>query len=393
MPNIGGVGWADPSAIPPNSSFSRELAGVVVNDLTAMQITSVMACIRLISGIIGGLPIKTYRQQALGKLKRIENPTLVTNPFDEVDVGEGIEGGIVSLMTRGNAYYQVLHRDNRGTPDLLLPLSPHTVEVRRKNGQRVYKVNHQPVPTSDMLHLRWLTLPGACVGLAPIEYAAMTMGISLAAEEYGARFFAQGASLSGILTTDGTLTKEQARRMAKDFLTHHGGLGQSHLPLVLEGGLKFQPVSVPPEQAQFLATRQYQRGEIAMLYGVPPHLLGDTDRSTSWGKGIQDQKMDFVTFTLARYSRRFEAAWSQVLPRNQVIRFDYDGLLRANMVDRFNAYIVARTAGFLNAEEIREMEYLEPSGDPDLSNFTLPLNSAPKPPVIKGDTDGGDGPE
>lgn len=391
MPSDGGVGWSDPSAIPPNSSFSRQLAGVVINEHTALQILTVMACVRLISGVVSRLPLDAFVREGKTRLPLEPEPEIVAEPFAGFSRRDGIRQGVISLMLRGNAYYLVVARHPKTRlPLMLLPLPPQQVTVRLVKGDVTYRVNNHPVDSADVIHLRWVTLPGAVVGLSPIEYAAQGLGISLASEEYGARFYAQGSHLSGVLESDQTLTKETARRIAYDFQNRHGGLAQAHLPLVLDSGLKWAPIQVPPEQAQFLATRAFQRGEIGMLYGVPPHLIGDTSKSTSWGTGIQDQKLDFATFTLEDYTAIFEDAWNRMTPPGVRCKFNFDALLRANTVDRYNAYLVGRTGGWLSNEEIRALEDMEPSGDPGMSNYLQPLNSSPKPAPAGSKGTGGD---
>ena len=372
----GGVGWSDPSAIPPNSAYSRQLAGVVVNDTTALQIVTVMACLRLISNTVSQLPLDSFVRTNGERTPVDPPPQIVAEPFVDVSLQEGIQMGVLSLMLRGNAYYQVLARDRMGYPILLDPLPPHLVLVRRVAGEIVYKVNHVVVPAEDIIHLRWMTLPGGIVGLSPIEYAAQAMGIALAAEAYGSRFFAQGATLSGVLQTDQTLTKETAKRIAEQWRANHGGVSQSHMPLITDGGLKWSPMQVPPDQAQFLATKAFQRGEIAALYGVPPHLIGDVDRTTSWGSGIQDQKIDFITFTIQQYTSRFEAAWNAMTPGGIFHKFNYDSLLRTNTLTRYQSYMVARTMGLLSTNEIRALEDLPAILDPSADSYSQPLNSA-----------------
>lgn len=376
---------SDPSAIPPNSSFSRQLAGVVVNDQTALQVIPAMACIRLVSGVVSRMPLDAFTRSSGVRTPVEPEPQIIANPFGmpgmpgQLSRREGIRQGVMSLMMRGNAYYLVLARDKNGFPTLLMPVPPSQVVVRKVRGEITYTVNQTQVDPSDIIHLRWVTLPGGIVGLSPIEYAAQGLGISLAAEEYGARFFAQGASLSAVLQTDQPLSTESARRLAHDFQSKHGGLAQAHLPLILDGGLKYQAISLPPEQAQFLATREFQRGDIAMLFGVPPHLINDVDKSTSWGAGIEDQAIDFLRFTLEDYTSIFEDAWNAMTPPKVRTRFNFDALLRSNTVDRYNAYMVARTTGWMSGEEIRVLEDMPPSDDPALKNFAAPLNSAPKP--------------
>lgn len=381
MPGDGAVGWADPSAIPPNSSFSRQTAGVVVNEQTALQVLTVMACVRISSGLVSRLPLDAFNRVGKSRVPVDPEPQIVAAPFGpRLSRREGLRMGMISLMLRGNAYYFVVDRDPRTMlPVQLEPLPPQAVTVRRVGGQARYWVNHIAVDAADVVHLRLLTLPGGIVGLSPIEYAAQGLGISLAAEEFGARFYAQGAHLSGVLQSDQQVSKDTARRLARDFQSHHGGLAQAHLPLILDSGLKWAPIQVPPDEAQFLATREFQRGEIAMLYGTPPHLIGDTSKSTSWGSGIQDQKLDFSTFTLEDYTAIFEDAWNAMTPPATRVKFNFDAMLRANTVDRYNAYLVARTGGWMSNEEIRSLEDMDPSGEPAMAAYDMPMNSIPKP--------------
>src|SRR5579875_1715918 len=398
MPADGGVGWSDPSAIPPNSAFSRQLAGVVVNEHTALQIMTVMACVRLISGVVGGMPLRAYvnGQAGGGKTQLDPAPPIVAQPFGPgLSTAEGIEMGVISLMLMGNAYYLVADRDSRGTPILLLPIPTQSVKVQMVRGAATYKVNSTPVDPKDIVHIRWVTLPGGVTGLAPIEYAAQGLGLTLAAEEFGARFFAQGATAAGVLQSDEEISAGTARRIAHDFAHKHGGLAQAHLPLVLDSGLKWSPIQVPPDQAQFLATRQFHRQEIEGFFGVPPHLVGDVDATTSWGSGIQDQKMDFLTFTISKYLTRFEDAWNRMLNGGgvgpQYVKFGTEQLLRMNTIDRYNGYLVARSGAWMTSEEIRAAEDMPPADDPALSDFAQQFNTMPKPaPNSSGASTGGD---
>jgi HK97 family phage portal protein len=376
QPMDAGVGWNDPSAIPPNSAYMRQAAGVVVNERTALQLSAVWACVRLLSQTLSCLPLHSYRRIDGVRVEVPNPPSLVADPFPGLEIHEGLAQGLVSYLLRGNAYYHVLDRDRvLGTPTSLDPIHPDNVKIDMRAGRISYEINRRPVPTADVLHIRGMTLPGAAVGLSPVQYEAITIGIGLAADEYGSRFFSQGAHPDAVLQTDQTLSRDAAKTLAQDIQTAHGGLSQSHLPLVLEGGLKWQPISIPPEEAQFLATKGYQKSDIAMIYGVPPHLIGDTDKSTSWGRGIEEQTLGFLNFTLRPLMVAWEASWSRQLPRGQFARFNAKELLRTNVLARYQSYILARTGGWLNNDEIRADEDEEPIPDGSGQDYAAPLNS------------------
>jgi HK97 family phage portal protein len=213
------------------------------------------------------------------------------------------------------------------------------------------------------------------MGLSPIEQARQGIGLSLAAERYGARFFGDSANPSAVLETDANLTDDAARRTVESWVSSHGG--RRH-PALMSGGLKYRPISITPEESQFLETRGYQRGEIAMLYGIPPHMIGDTEKSTSWGSGIEQQSIGFVQFTLLAWLRPIEAAYSKyLLPRGQSMRFNVSGLLRGDTAQRYTAYTQARNAGWLNVDEIRALEDLEPVPNGAGASYIQPLNMGP----------------
>ncbi len=381
MPMVGGGYIQDPSAIPPPSyTTGISAAGVSVNDHTAFTVMAFTACVQLISDAIMSLPINVYRHDNNNVPVKVDpQPKVISNPFGDLTRNEGIGQILVSLLTRGNAYIHIIARNNIGWATQLRILPPTQVETKFENGEIVYRdrLSRAKFNTNDIVHIRGLMLPGSLVGLAPVEYAARTLGISIATEEYGSRFFAQGSTVAGILTSEDELTVEEARTLKQDFMSWHSGIGNSHLPLVLPGGMKYENLTIPPDQAQFLLTREFQRSEVAMMFGVPPHMIGDTQKSTSWGSGIEQQEIGFITHTLMRWVSRIENAWdSKLLPNGNYMRFNFDSLLRTDVASRYAAYLQARTGGWLNNDEIRAMEDLPPIKGGD--DYRQPMN-APTP--------------
>ncbi|MHB8188940.1 MAG: phage portal protein [Ferrimicrobium sp.] len=383
------VNLVDPAAIPSPSQAGVVSAGQLVSTSSALSLTAVYACVRILAESIANLDRELFRDEK-GTKKKILPTSIVTDPFYGLRPHEGYSQVMVSLLLRGNAYLHVVAREWTGYPKQVEILSPDLVRVTIEHGQPLYRIGNKVVPNEDILHIRGLMLPGSVMGVSPVDYAARDFGIALAVAEYGARFFSQGATLSGILSSDNDLSTEQLQRIAQQFATRHGGAGNAHLPLVLSSSMKFQPLQVTPEQAQFLLTREFEDGEIATWFGVPPHLIGHTTKSTSWGQGIEQQNLAFKTYTLTAWMHRIEEAWSDMLPHVQRMRFNADSLLRADILSRYQAYMIGRQVGFLNNDEVRSHEDLEPIPGDFGTNYQAPLN-APTPlqgALIKGTDDG-----
>jgi HK97 family phage portal protein len=222
-----------------------------------------------------------------------------------------------------------------------------------------------------------MSLPEAPTGLSVISYARQAIGLGLAAEEFGARFFGEGAHMTGVVEIEADLDVARARQIKENFTASHSGLKNSHTVGVLSGGAKWKPISVSPEDAQFLGTRAAQNLDIAMLFGVPPHMLGQVDKTTSWGTGIEQMGLGFLAYSLSAWLGRFEDAWSAMLSRPQTARFNADALLRTDTAGRYAVYSAARSAGILTTNEIRALENYGPIDGGD--DIAAPLNSsAPK---------------
>jgi HK97 family phage portal protein len=230
------------------------------------------------------------------------------------------------------------------------------------------------VPTSEVMHIRRYSLPGCLNGISPIEQARQGIGLGLAAERYGARYFGDSANPSSVLESDQNMDDDEVTRVQRNWIASHGG--RRH-PAIMSGGLKWRPISISPNESQFLETRKFQRGEIASLFRVPPHMIGDTEKSTSWGTGIEQQSIGFVTYTLGPWLRCIEGAFTNLLPKGQFFRFNVDALLRGDIKSRYEAYSQARNAGWLNVDEIRELEDREPVPGGAGQDFLQPLNFGP----------------
>lgn len=362
------------ASIPPNSAGFEADAGVVVSERTALQSIAVYACVQLLADSVAVLPMDAYKKRGDLRVSVEPQPSLVRQPFMGLTNFEWLFQTMTSLALRGNSYHVVAGRDANEYVTDLQPIHPDWVNIiiDQDTGQYRYSIGGEPVATADIVHIRRFSMPGYPFGLSPIEKAAQGIGMALAAERYGARYFGQSANPSAILTTDQQLTQAQATDAMKRWNASHGG--KRH-PAFLGGGVKYQAITISPNESQFLQTRELQTADIARLFRIPPHMIGQTDRTTSWGTGIEQQSIGFVRYTLTPWLKCLEDALSQLLPRGQYVRFNVDALLRADTTARFLAYTQARNAGWLNVNEIRALEDLPPVENGD--DYLQPLNMGP----------------
>ncbi|NUS54173.1 MAG: phage portal protein [Streptomycetaceae bacterium] len=371
------------SSIPTNGSLAALTAsGVPVNEQSAMKLIAVHACVRVIAGALAGRPLRSMQARGDVLVPVAPAPPIVADPFGGASSTRfpsrraGLKQMAVSVLLRGNAYAYVVARDYLLRPTRLMVLHPDRVRVELDDdGARSYTVDRQKVDNpADILHVTGLCMPGAAEGMSVISYARNSIGLGLAAEEFGGKWFGNGAHLTGVIEMEANLDKKRAREMKEAFEASHSGLPNAHAIGVLSGGATWKPISVNAEDAQFLGTRAAANLDMAMLFGVPPHMLGQVDRTTSWGTGIEQQAIGFRIWTLDDWLGTFEDAWSTMLPRGQVAHLDTTSLERTDTTGRYNAYVQGRTAGLLTQNEIRAKENLAPVDGGD--DINAPLNSA-----------------
>jgi HK97 family phage portal protein len=356
--------------------FGGTTAGKPVNEHTAMQITAVYSCVRILAETVAGLPLHVYKyNDSGGKEKYLQHPLyklLHDEPNSEMTSFSFRETLMTHLLLWGNAYAQII-RNARGEIIALYPLMPNKMTVDRDKTGRLfylYQRSTEDAPTlgkdnmvyldpSDVLHIPGLGFDGL-VGYSPIAMAKNAVGLSMATEEYGAKFFANGATPGGVLEHPGTIKDPQ--KIKESWNAAYQGSANSHRVAVLEEGMKYQQIGVPPEQAQFLETRKFQINEIARIFRIPPHMLADLEKSSF--SNIEQQSLEFVKYTLDPWVVR----WEQTMCRSLLmqsekpivfIKFNVDGLLRGDYASRMNGYATARQNGWMSANDIRELENLD----------------------------------
>ncbi len=363
---------------------SATAAGVAVSEDKALKHVSVYAAAGIIADAVASMPVHRFRRSGDTRT-RLDTPAWIDpvdgQPNPDTDVYTWKHRQLQSLLLPGNSYLLVVDRDRFGFPSVVYNLNPADITPYRESGQILYRWNNNGTtrqltrytrtnPTGQVLHTKAFDR-GDLTGLSPIDNAAEAIGLGIAAEEYGARFFGQGAIPPGIISTDSNASPEQLQAIKKFWRRNTGGVKNSHLPAVMAQA-KWMPITIDPKSAQFLETRAFQTSEIARLFRVPPHLIGDVERSTSWGTGIEEQNRMFFQVTLMPWINRLEQTWNQLLPRNQFVKFDPAGLLRADIESRYAAYAQARQWGWMSQNEIRALEDMEPVDGGD--QFLTPLN-------------------
>jgi len=372
--------------------FGGTTSGKAVTERSAMQMTAVYSCVRILSETLAGLPLHVYRYSEDGKEKDLTHPLyrlLHDEPNPEMTSFVFRETLMGHLLLWGNAYAQVI-RNARGEVVALYPLTPNRMTVDRdKNGSLYYtylrsegdspslgKSSQVILAPSDVLHIPGLGFDGL-VGYSPIAMAKNAIGLAIATEEYGAKFFANGAAPGGVLEHPGTIKDPQ--KVKESWNSAYQGSSNAHRVAVLEEGMKYQPIGISPEQAQFLETRKFQINEIARIFRVPPHMVGDLEKSSF--SNIEQQSLEFVKYTLDPWVIRWEQSMYRVLlseseKKDHFIKFNVDGLLRGDYQSRMNGYAIGIQNGFMSPNDVRMLENLnripvEQGGDLYLINGAM----------------------
>lgn len=356
--------------------FGKADSGEKVDEKTAMQIATVYACVRLLADSVAQLPLFLYKDEKDGKsTKAVKHPLykiLYRQPNPEMTSFSFREVMMTHLLLWGNAYAQIV-RDGKNNIIGLYPLLPENVEVDRCGDGKLYYTYHaytDEVPNTknkdivfrreEILHVVGLGFNGL-VGFSPIAMMKNALGATIAVEKYGSVFFKNGAQPMGVLEHPGVLKNPE--RIRENWKEVYGGASNAHSVAILEEGMSYKPISLPPEDSQFLSTREFDVEEICRIFRVPPHMVQSLKRSTF--NNIEHQSIDFVVHTLDPWLLRIEQAIiKDLLLENEkdvyYPKFNVDGLLRGAVNERMRAYSVGVTNGFLSPNEVRRKENLPP---------------------------------
>lgn len=356
--------------------------GVNVSEESSLRISAVYACVKVIAESIASLPLHLIHEDKGIKKRARDHPlygVLHDLANEETTSLNFREAMLASLLLWGNAYARI--EQKAGYVSALWFLNPQQMEVirDRQNGRLIYRYTTDTVGQTidysprEIFHVLGFSLDGI-KGVSPIQLARQTIGLTMATEEYGAKFFSNGARPGGVLEHPGVV--KDPDRLRASWNAQFQGSKNGHKVAVLEEGLKYHTIGIPPDEAQFLETRKFQLSEICRIFRVPPHMIADLDRATF--SNIEHQAIEFVQHTLRPWIVRFEqAVYKCLLSKEErhlyYARFNVDGLLRGDYSSRMQGYAVGRQNGWLSANDIRELEDLNPipGGDVYLVNGNM----------------------
>ena len=352
----------------PTFFFGSSWSGKSVNPQSSIQVSAVYACVRVIAETIASLPLSIYEETETGSRKATDHPLyriLHDEPNEEMTSFIMRETMLTHLLLWGNSYSQII-RTGKNSIVSLYPLLPDHMDVDRNTaGKLVYTYTTKDgeqvkLDPAEVLHVPGLGFDGS-VGYSPIALERNAIGLGIAAEEYGSRFFQNGARPSGILTHPNTI--KDPGRLRASWNAAYGGSSNGSKVAILEENMHFTPISMPNNEAQFLETRKFQVEEICRIFRVPPHLIGNLDRSTF--SNIEHQSIDFAVHTIRPWLVRIEQAMNKALFTDSekghfYVQFNIDGLMRGDYKSRMEGYAIGRQNGWMSANDIRALENMNP---------------------------------
>lgn len=359
------------------SLFNSSKSGVNVSEDNALTFSAVYAAVRIISETIASIPLNVYVHDGESRSTALEHPVqeLLAHTPNAVSSSFTFRETLAAhLVLYGNAYAKI-NFNEAGRPVSLIPMHPQDVRVKLVDGEKVFTYKDKETFLDyEVLHIVGLSFNGL-TGKSPIQVAREAIAIGLAAQEYGARFYSNGANTGGVITAPGRLSSEAIQRLKQSWNRANSGLSASHGTAILEEGMKYDKIGLDPEAAQFLQSRKFQVNEIARIFRIPPSYLADLDNSSTRAN-VEQQAIQFVRDCITPYVRRFEVELNRKLfrdnERNYYAYFSVEGLMRGDLKGRYDAYAVARNWGWLSVNDIRDLENLNPIEGGDV--YLTPLN-------------------
>lgn len=360
------------------------VSGQSVTEQSAMRVAAVYTCVSLISGTLASLPLHIYERRGVARARRDDHPVaiLFQRPNRVQTRVDFLQQMQAALLLRGNAYARIVWDGT--TPYELWPIHPDLVTVLRQEDDSLRYVVQRPdggvsreYTQENMLHIRGLSSNGY-LGRSVLADARDVIGIAQATQEHAGTFWAGGGMPDVLLRHPKTLGEKAAKNLEKSWAESYGGGSHQSRVAVLEEGMEAMPLSLTKTDSQFLETRQFQRSEIAGLFHVPPHMLGDTEKSTSWGTGIEQQQIGFVQYTMRRWLVTWEQAiWQQLIERERsyYAEFMVEALMRGDFKAQMDGFAVGFNNGWYSANDIRRKLNEPPIAGGD--TYWRPLNMAP----------------
>ena len=354
------------------------LSSTVVTSETAFQVNAIYSAISLISDTISSLPVDTFIRRDGSRFAFRPRPVWVSRP--DVDTTKEAFWGaiIVSLLLDGNAFIRVYSNDAGEVVNLNV-LNPHKVQIRRNGlGRVMFEVEGESrmLSSDEVVFVPDVVRPGHIRGVSRVEALKENFGLAIALQSYAAKFFGSGTQTAGIIEFPGNLTADQAKALQEGFDARHRGWGRAHKTGIISGGAKYVPTSVENDKAQFLDSRRLAIEDVARAFNVPPHLLGLP--GTNSYASVEQNNLAWVTHCLRPIVQKLETAFTPLLSRvpggdTAFLKFNLDGLLRADINSRMSAYSTGLNSGFLTINDVRRLEDLQPIQDDSANTVRVPL--------------------
>jgi len=328
-------------------------AGVIVDQVTALSVPGVWRGVNLIANAIAGLPLQAFKNDV-----QIDTPPLLSRPNPPETRIETLSAAIASCILHGNFIALLGAPNSSGYPDTIYPVAPERVNLKFESGRKIWQIDGETFDQSEVMHVKGFSLAGAHFGVGLLNAQRQGIGTAIALNEYASRYFSGGGQPSGILySTNPDLDANEALLLKQQWMQHYGGRGRE--PAVLNESTKFEPISDNANDAQLVESRTFDLTEIANMLGLPSYYLG-VHHSSRIYSNVESEMQQLLRFSLAPWLIRFEQAFSDLLPRGQVAKFNVDALLRTDTLTRYQAHKIGLDSGFLTLDEVRKIEDLQP---------------------------------
>lgn len=343
-------------------------AGVDVNTETTLSVPAIWRATSMIADSVGVMPLHAYRNDQ----KLEPTPRLLERPNPLETRVETISAMVAALILHGN-YVAILGEPGpTGYPDSIYPVSPERVTIERRNGEKVFVIDHQPYTADQIFHIKGFSLPGDIAGIGIIAAQREGIGAAVAVMEYAARYFNGGAMPSyAIKSSNPDLTEDEADLLKLKWMEHYGG--KSRIPAILNASTDIEPLTANANDSQLIEARNQAVSDSANIVGLPGNMIGAPNTSRTY-TNVEAQGLEYLRTSIAPLTHRIEATFTDYLPRGQEAKFNYDSLLRADTFTRYQAHKLALDAGFLTIDEVRELEDLPPIGTP-LENYATGVDA------------------
>lgn len=344
----------------------------------ATSIAAVYSCCSFIADSFASLPVELRNGPTRKDSKPLPLSPLLKRPYAEISARDWWVGFTWALALRGNFYGRIIERDGLGLPLQIKPVHNDAVQIwrDRATGQLQYRFYGQLVPIDDVVHARYQTPTGEVIGLNPIQVLALTFGNAIAKERFVESFYLNSANPMGVIQVPGYLDRVETRKMLRGWIAAHQGLNTAHLPAILTDGAEFKPITISPSDSQLIEALQFSEAQICgRVFRVPPHAVGIVDRTTSWGRGIEQQERGFFTNTLVGYLQIAAELFTGYHRPGQFVHFDTTKRERGATLERAQAGALGMNSGVFLADEVRDWFDLPALPNGDGQKSFMPVNT------------------